>query len=231
MLRSFVMVRSDRFALSRFVRVAALIVLCALLATTAACSSSSSKADSPASVAASYSAYTKAVSAKSGQAAADLLTQSSLQYYDRMRTLALDANAATLARQRLIDQLGVLTMRAALDPAVLRKASPHDIIQTGVEKGLISSGQLATSGLQQIRVNGDTATAVLKSSTGSSPIRFHREDGRWKFEVTSLLDPVESALSAAAAQQKVSANKLIYNVMLGQFGKAKAAQLYKPLGR
>jgi hypothetical protein len=211
------------------------LVAAGTVATTAACGGSLGRIPvSPAeAVQSSYATYAEAVTAKNGQQSAGLMSAASVAYYDHIRDLALDASRATLAKQSLIDQLTVLTMRGTLNAALLRTASPHDLIEESVDDGLIGNGSLPVQGLEQVQVHGDRATAelVLEGSVSQYPVAFQRESGVWKFDVTSLLKPAESGMEQARAQQKMSARTLINQVLVTRFGKARAARLYRPLGR
>ncbi len=221
--------------LPRRPRLLAGAVISVVIATTAGCGGAHSYPSlNPAqAVTTSYAKYAKAVSVKDGETSADLMTNSSIAYYDHIRDLALDASRTTLAKQTLIDQLTVLTMRGTINAALLRSASGHDLVKESVQDGLIGNGSLPIEGLQQVEVEGDKASAelVLTGSTSEYPVGFQRESGVWKFDVTSLLAPAESGMQQAEAQQKLSSRKLIDEVLVTRFGSGKAATLYKPLGR
>ena len=221
--------------MKRVSRLLTALVATGAVATTAACGASTGgRKTTPAdAVESSYSAYAKAVSAKDGETSADLMSSTSLKYYDRIRDVALDANRRALAKQSLIDQLTVLTMRGTVKASTLRTASSHELIKESVDDGLIGNGSLPIVGLDQVQVNGDQATAelVLEGSTSRYPVAFRRESGTWKFDVTSLLRPAESGMEQALALRKTSPANLIKQVLAARFGKTRAAALYQPLGR
>ena len=126
-------------------------------------SSTAGSAASAQSVTASFNDYASAVNAKDGDRSAGLMSSSSVSYYDRMRKLALDANKQALAKERVIDQITVLSMRAQLPPKVLRTASARKLVSTSVRQGLISQNSAAGITLEQIRIDGKTACLLYTS--------------------------------------------------------------------
>jgi hypothetical protein len=215
----------------RFARGIAAVGIAAL-ATTACGSGDAAPTDPAAPVIQSFTAYSKAVSTQDGDRAADLMSSASLAYYDTLRKAALDADRATLAEEPVADQLTVLSMRAALPAKDLRTLSAHDLVEKAVAVNLISNAATPERGLQQVRITGDRATAQLVMAEGAQyPVGFTREGGRWKFDVTSLLKPAESAISQARQQQKMTERQIVDQVLATRFGQAEVKRLYQPVGR
>ena len=191
------------------------------------------KPDPAQAVQASYRSYAGAVAAKDGETSAGLVSDTTLDYYSGLRDLALTADRATLSAQRVVDQLAVLSMRANIPVGTLRTAEPRTVVAAAVQHQVISGGGAGAAGLEDVTVDGDEATAKLGVAGGSQqvPMRFHREDGTWKVDLTALLIPAEDALGTALQQQKLTSEALLTQVMTTRVGAAKARQLWTPLGR
>jgi hypothetical protein len=201
---------------------------------TVACSGEPAQDDSTSveSVTASFTAYAAAVNAKDGDRSADLMSSSSQAYYDHLRDLAVDADQKALAKEGLIDQITVLSMRSTLSAQVLRTADARSLVSTAVTQNLISQNSAAPQGLQQVQIKGTRATAQLVVGAGTQyPVSFVYEKDRWRFDVTSLLAPAESAIQQAATTQKLSDRALVDQVMITRVGAAKAKTLWTPIGR
>jgi len=196
-------------------------------------SGTTSGADNAAAVSAGYNGYAKAVTAKTGSAVVNSVSQASLNYMDRLRDLALTATVKDLDQESPVPQLTVLTMRATIDPAQLRKATPAQLITTAVQTGLITPP--TAQGLKHIKVSGQVATAevTMPGSSQKYPVYLHLENGQWKYDLSSLLGPAESALTGSKDKMKDRNNQpaLVKSVLVARFGKAKTEQLYKPLGK
>jgi hypothetical protein len=97
----------------------------------------------------------------------------------------------------------------------------------------VITGGGAGSALRDVEVDGDAATATLGVAGGSQdvPLRFRREDGAWKVDLTTLVGPAEEALSSALQRQRLTPDALLSQVMATRVGAGKAQQLWSPLGR
>jgi hypothetical protein len=214
-------------------RLARLLLAAVVVVAGAAGCSGDDEADPAEAVASGYSAYAEAVSAKEGGRASGLVTTSTLDHYDGLRELALTAREAALAEERIIDQLAVLSMRASIPAATLRTADSRGVVAAAVTAQVISSGGTGASALSDVTVTGDTATASLGVDDGSPrvPLRFRREGGVWKVDLTGLLEPAETALKAAVEREKLTPKALLQQVMTSRVGAAKAERLWEPIGR
>jgi hypothetical protein len=210
--------------------VARLLVAVAAVAGLVACGDDP---DPAAEVESSYAAYAKAVSAKDGGTSSGLVSGSTLDYYARLRDLALTADRAALAKERVIDQLAVLSMRANIPVDTLRTADPRGVVAAAVKLQVISGGGAGSSELSGVRVEGDTASGTLGVAGGAQqvPMRFHREGGARKVDLTGLLEPAETSLKAALQREKLTPEGLLRQVMTTRVGAAKAERLWEPLGR
>jgi hypothetical protein len=199
----------------------------------AGCSGEDEAPDPATAVQASYRSYAEAVATKDGAASAGLVSGTTLDHYSGLRDLALTADRATLAKERVVDQLAVLSMRANIPVATLRDADPRGLVAAAVQNQVISSGGAGAAALERVTVDGDTATASLGVAGGSQqvPMRFRREEGTWKVDLTALLTPAEDALGTALEQQRLTPETMLTKVMTTRVGAAKAQQLWTPLGR
>ena len=219
--------RASVRSVARFV-VAAVVV--AVVGGAAACGGD--EPDPVQDVRSSYAAYAKAVSVKDGGTSSGLVSGSTLDYYARLRDLALTADRDALGRERVIDQLAVLSMRANIPADTLRTADPRGVVAAAVKSQVISGGGAGATELGEVKVTGDEATATL--GVGGSqevPMRFQREGGGWKVDLTGLLAPAEAALEAALQREKLTPERLLQQVMTTRVGAAKAERLWEPLGR
>jgi hypothetical protein len=210
---------------------APLLLAAAVAAGTAACGGD--EADLAQQVQSSYAAYAKAVSAKDGGTSSGLVTGSTLDYYAHLRDLALTADRAALAKERVIDQLAVLGMRANIPVGTLRTADPRGVVAAAVKAQVISGGGAGATGLSGVKVEGDSASGTLGVAGGAQevPMRFRREGGAWKVDLTGLLEPAETSLKAALQREKLTPEGLLQQVMTTRVGAAKAERLWEPLGR
>jgi hypothetical protein len=214
-------------------RLRALLLAAVAVAGVAACSGADDAPDPARMLRSDYQRYATAVALKDGDAAAALVTDATLRYYSGLRDLALTADRATLSRQRIVDQLAVLSMRANVPAAVLRGGASRDVLAAAVVHDVISGGGAGTTELSAVSVKGDAATADLGVAGGSQVVRltFRRDEGTWKVDLTALLAPAEAGLKSALTREKLTTRAMLTQVMTQRVGAAKAATLWEPLGR
>nr|MCS5619709.1 hypothetical protein [Myxococcota bacterium] len=75
-----------------------------------------------------FRAYRTAILEEKGEAAADLLCQSTLDYFDRMRILALDGDAAAVQATALVDQMQTMLFRLRVPTKTLGTLSAKGLI-------------------------------------------------------------------------------------------------------
>ena len=138
---------------------------------------------------AAFDAYTKAALARDGATASSLVASPVLEFYDQARDAALTGTAAQVRRLPVSQQLTVYSMRGELDPAVLRRSSPEELVEAAVDKGLVGEQGIRNLELGDVDVDGDRASAEVAAGGRTAPFRFMflREGGQWKIDLLPLL--------------------------------------------
>ncbi|MGW6932745.1 hypothetical protein ACWGE0_22000 [Lentzea sp. NPDC054927] len=194
-------------------------------------SSTPSVDESPA-VRAAFETYTKAALAKDGATGVSVLATPIFTVYDDFRKLALTATEQDLSTAPLGKRAAVYTLRGSVDPAILRTASPKDLVKVSIDKGLVGEKGINNLEIGKITTSGDTASAEVLARGQVAPykFRFVREDGTWKLDLQPLLDLADSAYAAVAKQQNLTPDQFLDGVLNQMYGPAKAAEVRKPLG-
>ena len=217
-----------------------LVVAVCLLA--AACSTSappttsapaSTPTDDAQAIRAVFETCTKGALAKDGAAVVPLLMGNAFKVYDQIRKEALTATEETIVALRPSGRLLAYTMRAELDPALLRSASPKELVKAIIDKGLVGEDSIRDIALGKVRVNNGTSLAeVLVGGREVEAVffAFGREDGTWKFDMPALFDIADPALHEAGKQQNLTLDQLFDQVLTVKYGPAKAADVRKPIG-
>lgn len=182
-------------------------------------------------VRAAWTAYRDAIVAKDGEEAVKHLSPGTIAYYDRMRNLALDASEADLQRERLVDQVAVLGLRARIDVGLLRTGDARDIVVDAVDQGLIGD-EVSRLDIGVVEATGDAASATVRQGETELPTRlsFRRVDRRWRVDLEPLLGTAETALQAAA-RGSASPKELVERLLARRVGPERAAQAWTPVGR
>ena len=176
-----------------------------------------------------FEEYKQSILDQDGERAASLVTQNTLDYYDEMRDLAVEAGPEQILDRRLTDRLAVATYRLTLDLESLRQMTPRALFAFAVDEGLIGSrSDVAGLELGTITLSGDTATANAVSDGQEAPLEweFRREGDQWRLDLEALLAVVNLVLQNLARESGVSENQLIYQTLEARTGQRVTGEVW-----
>lgn len=148
------------------------------------------KGSSQRAVKQTFDSYTRALKARDGRTAAELVDRDTLAYFDQMRQHALRSRAQTVKGLNVMDKLMVLSIRAQLGAARLRTTSGKQFFALTVSRGMVAKNPGANQPLGLVTVRGNDAEAAI-AVPPASPVKprwhFRKENGRWKLRLVPLL--------------------------------------------
>lgn len=200
--------------------------------TTSTPSSTSQVVDDSQAVGATFETFTKAVRAKDGATAVSVLSSSTFSVYDEIRKVALTGTEQQVAALVPSGRILAYTMRGDMNPALLRTASPSELVKAVIDQGLVSEDSISAITLGDLTINDGKALAKVRAARAQTTVflSFLREDGEWKFNLPSLFDFTDATLGAIAKQKNLTHAQMIDEVLLTKYGQAKAAEVRKPIG-
>lgn len=179
-----------------------------------------------------FDTFTKAALAKDGAAAVPVLMSNTFKVYEEIRKEALTGTEQTVATLRPSGRLLAYTMRGDLDHALLRTASPQDLVKAVIDKGLVSEDSIRDVALGKVTVHNGMALArvTVRGEEVPGMFSFALEDGAWKFDLPALFDLSDRTLNGLRNQQGLTADQLFDQILTTRYGQAKAAEIRKPIG-
>ncbi|MEV6237825.1 hypothetical protein [Lentzea sp. NPDC051838] len=188
--------------------------------------------DDSQAISAAFETFSKAALARDGATAASLLSSSTFSTYDEIRKVALTGTEQQVATLVPSGQIFTYTMRGDLDPAVLRTASPHDLVKAALDRGLVSEDTISAITLGGLTVNDGKALGKVRVARAQTTVflSFLREDGAWKVELPSLFDFTNATLGATAKEKNLTHVQVIDEMLIAKYGPEKAAEVRKPIG-
>lgn len=139
-----------------------------------------------------YAAYEKAVETADGKAAIACVDSNTFQLYDRLRKLALMADADTVRALSAFEKLIVLRMRHEIPLETLQAMTGETMFAHGVTQEWTDKNSVKQNDLGEIEVKEDVATGVhvFRGQPTEFRAQFRKENGEWKFEIAALMDTV-----------------------------------------
>ncbi|MFA0963493.1 hypothetical protein AB9P05_16945 [Roseivirga sp. BDSF3-8] len=179
-----------------------------------------------------FESYKEVVSSKQGDKILSIVDKNTKDYYSDLLTMALSADKQTLTQTALTDQMTVLFLRHSVPAEKLRSLTGPTLLQYAVDQGMVGSN-LQQIGLGEVRVSGDMATAPLVVGGNEVPamLKFVKEEGKWKVDVTSMMTLAEKGLEMTMQQSGKSKTEFISEFIKLATQRASIDDLWKPVGR
>jgi hypothetical protein len=176
--------------------------------------------------------YRDAVLSRRGAVAAELVTADIFDYMDSMRTEALTATADHVRRKALMDKYMVLTFRARISLADLKKMTGRELFAHSVDIGMNGD---SSRGLEPdaIEIDGDVARVGLRKDGQTMPpsggFRFVKSGGAWRLDVMSASRLATAALPQVLKSIDPDPDRAILKLLELGLGKPVPATLWEPL--
>lgn len=188
-----------------------------------------------------FDGYKTALMSADGASARRLVDQATLDYYQRVKDLALEADAETMKGETFINRLLVVTLRQELAPEVLADMEFEDLVVHAVSRGWIGQEAVEQIEMGRVKVQGDDATAeariagrddVAQDPTAAGGLaalsyRFTREDGQWKFRFSTLVESLNETVSQLSAQLGTQEDDLIFTLVEALSGKPVLPEIWE----
>jgi len=171
--------------------------------------------------------------AKDSQKAVGLVSQSTVDFYERLRKAALEADEPEVKAMRFFDKYMILQMRARMAPDYLRSLTGQQVFMVSVRDGWDAKQYADVPELNNIKVDGDTATAnmVVRGKEAPFDYGFVKEDGVWKHDLTKMMDLLSDmtaqAMRAKPSNVQLDMDDLLLITLRMQTGKEVSPEIWK----
>jgi hypothetical protein len=196
----------------------------------------SPSADEPArerrAVREAFYAYKHAAILAAGRSAARLASRGTLDYYGRMRALALEAKEAETRKLPLAEKLMVLSLRHRIGGPTLAGMTAEAVFAHAVSKRWIDEDTVATGEVGSVDVEGRVARAAYFQAGQSMPYRFgfSKEEDGWKLDFVPLLTGSAEQLAPVIRASGQTEDAFVIALLEKGTGKAVPASIWGPAG-
>jgi hypothetical protein len=163
-----------------------IVVLASLLCCQVSCGQ-----DEEAAIRSTHDKFNAASSANDFQTVVSLVNQNTLDFFERMRTHAINSGPETISSLPMVDRMFIATIRAHVEPSYLKQLSSAQLVMVGMRDGWLNTTKDGKSppALGEILVDADRAEAeiIANGQTGPFKFVFTKEDGLWKHDMAALL--------------------------------------------
>jgi hypothetical protein len=177
--------------------------------------------------------YKAAILQQQGQSAVPLVNRATLQYYARMKALALEGQEKEVRQLTPVNKVIVLLLRRRVPVGDLREMTPEELFIHAVNQGWIGKNSVLDSDIGQLQVFGNDASAEYVKSGKSTPLkyRFTKEDGKWKIDLTALMPMGDQAMSMLIKKEGLDEDTFILSLIESVSGKKALPTIWQPPGK
>lgn len=177
--------------------------------------------------------YKAAVLQQQGQSAVTLVNKATVQYYARMKAVALEGQEKEVRQLTPVNKIMVLSLRHRLPVSDLRKMKPEELFIHGVNQGWIDKDSILDTDIGQPQVSGNDASAEYLKSGKPTPLkyRFTKEDGKWKVDLTALMPAGDQGISMMMKEQGLDEDTFIIGIIESVSGKKAPTTIWQPPGK
>ncbi len=194
-------------------------------------SASVASADDSTEVQESFSAYRSAILSGNGTSAIRYLSSSTFEYYDQMRSLALDGDLEKVQGLSLINQMQVLMLRLRVPAEQLGAMTPRELVAYSVDEGWI--GKNSVLAVQPGRVISEKDVAVLHAivdgQDAGPAFRFNREAGAWLLDLVPTIQAANAGLQMAVKREGISESEFMITLIESVVGRKVGPEAWEPL--
>jgi hypothetical protein len=166
-----------------------------------------------AAVVENFTQYRSAILRRDGEAAVSYIDSATRDWYALAVKDALTAGRKEFHELDLMRKLMVVRLRQQFSASELRQFDGTKAFVTGVERGLIDSGNASEEALADIRIKGEDAEASTEEHPGRYSLRWRKEQGEWKFSFVAMLTALNMVLERQLVVRRMSQEDYVLAIL------------------
>lgn len=163
-----------------------------VVALLACCALTGCGSKEPEQIQQSFERFMAAGASNDGPATVSMLSQNTIEYYERIRQHALESGPEQITALSFMDMLQIGTVRMNLTPDYLRQLTGAQLIMVGMRDGWMNSAKTAPGSLTlgEITIDGDRASAEVVFGGEKAPFAFGftKDAGAWKCDLMPMVE-------------------------------------------
>ena len=169
-----------------------------------------------------FADYKEALVGGDATAAVAQVDDSTLEYFEELRSLAAGAGEEAVRERSFIDRLLILSIRHSFEDSEIDDLSLQALIGRATEEGWIAPQTVAQLEMGKVTVVGNQATAeALTRASAANPnlsgpidgleYEFERdEEGRWRFKFGSLVRSLDALVEQLTGQMGANQDDFLF---------------------
>ena len=150
-----------------------------------------------------FAEYRLALLRQDGDAAVEVLSQPTVDYYAAIQQLAVCGSEDEVKGHSFIDRMQVLLMRLRVPTGELLTMSGRETLIYAIEQGWVGRSDVASASVGNVTITNGTAVGqhVVQGQPSEAKFYFVNEGGAWKLDLLPTIQASGKAMSMLAKQQ------------------------------
>lgn len=177
-----------------------------------------------------FGAYKAAILEDNGEAAASLVTENTIEYFESTKELALYGTPEELQERSLTDRMQIVFFRHRIPLEKLQELSGREIFIYAVDRGWVGKNSVSPISLGELTLDGERAEAPAQVNGQPVPFDLHfaKEGDAWKLDLVPLLAVGDSAFHQVAEQRGLTGDELILQLLTSVSGEEVTDGIWQP---
>lgn len=217
------------FLRTPFLRIAGRVAIALAMIVMVLSTASVAQADDKTDIRDCFVDYKKALAKLDGKAALALVDTNTIKYYGQVLQHARKSTAEEVKALGPFDKMLVLLVRHSLTPNQMKEMDGEALFVHAINDEWTDSKGLAPIQLQDIKVQGDKGTAKSNAQPLTA-FAFSKEDGRWKLDVTAIVDYANKAIAQVVKGSGQPEDLVVVRMLQISTGRIVAVDIWDPKG-
>ena len=159
--------------------------------------------------------YKTAILNDQGETALDYIDSRTGKYYADMLHAVKNSDSARVSALSLIDRITVFSIRHRASREEILAMTGNDLFVYAIKNGMVGKSGVARNSIGEVTVNGNIAKGRVVVGGTQTPLAFdfHREEGRWKIDLTSIFSFSNQAFRRMVEESGEEENEYLFRLL------------------
>ena len=178
-----------------------------------------------------FNNYKSAILTGKGEEAIKFVDSRTTKYYVNILGIVKTADSLKITSLPLIDKMTVLFTRHTATKEEILSMNGNDLFIYSVKKGMVGESSIDNIEIGDVVVDGNFAIGQLVSNGQKTSIHFlfYKEDGQWKFDLTSMFSITNMAIKKMIQDSGENENDFWLSVLEMLTGSKPKKEIWQPI--
>jgi hypothetical protein len=179
-----------------------------------------------------FNGYKSSILNDKGDDAVYYVDTNTIKYYEKVLELAKNADRKEMASLSLFDKFMVIIIRYRVTKEDIFSFDGKKLLIYAINNGMVGKDSVVDNSMGEVvLINENLAKGemLVHGKKGYIYIYFHRENGAWKIDLTSIIDVAGIALKKTMEDSGQTEDDFIFSIIELSFGKKPDSNIWNPL--